>query len=290
MNIIRNILLIAILCMPCISVYANNAVVIKSQNIKSYEKAFQGFKSVYEGKIKEYTLFKDLETYADGVVDSIKHAKADIVIAIGSQALLFATDNLKEVPVVYCMVMHPENYGIQYNSNIFCVPIRVSVKEQIKNMKSYLPGLKKVGVIYNPFNTAHVIMEAKETCDELGLELVAKDVLSRKAVPNALEELKGDIDAMLLIADNTVVTQPNVEFIISYTLKNNIPLMTYSDAFTKVGALMSLSVNYFSVGRQTAKLAHDVLKKNVLLKGNTMKPEHSHLIVNIDTARAIGVD
>lgn len=287
-RLLLTILLFAILPLSGISVYGSGVAVIKSGDIEPYEQAFEGFKSVYNGHITEFVISKRLGSSKD-LLDNIEAVSPDVILSIGIDALLFAKDNIRDIPNVYCMVMHPEKYEIVNNNNVTGITLRVSTRDLMLKCKSVMPRLKRLGLIYDPGNTRYLAKEAGEISKTLGIELVTEKIRSEKSVPKALRKLAGKIDALWLVADATVVTRDSFDFIILYTLENNIPLMTYSEAFVEAGALMSLSVDYFEIGKHAAKLVNDVLNKRDFPLNPIIEPEHSRLILNIKTANTIGI-
>ncbi len=281
-------LLFAILSIHCICAYGQSVIVIKSGEIEPYEQALNGFKSEYSGRITEFIVPKSPGDKKD-ILDNIEAESPESILAIGIDALLFAKEKISSIPIVYCMVMDPEKYGITNSKNITGITLKISTKDQMLKLKSIIPELKKVGIIYNPKNTKYIVKEALQIGKILGIDFVTEKVRSQKTVPKALRKLNGEIDALWLIADATVITRDSFSFIILYTLENNIPLMAYCEAFVQAGALMSLSENYLEIGKQAAKIVKDVGNKKTNLLGRIIEPENSYFIINTKTSKTIGI-
>jgi len=289
LKLILTKLLFAILSIHCICAYGQSVIVIKSGEIEPYEQALNGFKSKYSGRISEFIVPKKPED-SKGILDNIEAESPESILAIGIDALLFTKEKIHNIPIVYCMVMDPEKYGITNSNNITGITLKISTKDQMLKLKSIIPELKKVGIIYDPKNTKYIVKEALEIGKTLGIDFVTEKVRSQKTVPKALRKLNGEIDALWLIADATVITRDSFNFIILYTLENNIPLMAYCEAFVQAGALMSLSENYLEIGKQAAKIVKDVANKKTNLLGRIIEPENSYFIINTKTSKTIGIN
>jgi putative ABC transport system substrate-binding protein len=96
-------------------------------------------------------------------------------------------------------------------------------------------------------------------------------------------------DALWLLPDSTVLTNESIQFILDSALAERVPVIGFSPEFTRLGALLSLSVNYGEVGRETGQLVRRVLDGE---KPSSVKPvpiERLLVTVNMKTARFLGL-
>jgi putative ABC transport system substrate-binding protein len=63
----------------------------------------------------------------------------------------------------------------------------------------------------------------------------------------------------------------------------------FSPEFTRLGALLSMSVNYGDIGRETGLLANRILDGERLLPLNPVPIERLKITVNLKTARFLGM-
>jgi putative ABC transport system substrate-binding protein len=101
--------------------------------------------------------------------------------------------------------------------------------------------------------------------------------------------LLGEVEALWLIPDSTVLTNESVRFILESSLARQIPVIGYSPEFTRLGALLSVSVNYGEVGRETGLLAKRILDGERLLPLNPVPIERLKITVNLKTAKFLGI-
>lgn len=280
---------LCVLAVTCVSAECGSVAIIKSSDIVPYRLAADGFKGRYNGRVMEYIISREIERNMD-VLDSIKADTPDVVLAVGSNALRFVIEKVSDLPVVYCMVVNPEKCGVMDRSNVVGVSVNVAFDVQLSGFKSLLPGLKRLGMVYNPQVSQGVADKAHAAAGRLGVDLVTQRIRSPKGAPKALRKLIGKIDALWLIADGTVVNADSLEFILLFTLENGIPLLTYSEAFVRAGALMSLSIDHFNAGEQAADVVNDMINGDAERLPSMIEADYVRTSINMVTARAIGLD
>jgi len=89
--------------------------------------------------------------------------------------------------------------------------------------------------------------------------------------------------------DSTVLTNESLRFILDSALARKRPVIGYSPEFVRLGALLSISVNYGQVGRETGLLATRILDKELLLPLNPVPIERLKTTVNLKTAKFLGM-
>jgi putative ABC transport system substrate-binding protein len=114
-------------------------------------------------------------------------------------------------------------------------------------------------------------------------------VESEKELPQQLRALLGNVEALWLMPDSTVLTNESVRFILESALARQIPVIGFSPEFTRLGALLSMSVNYGDVGRETGLLVTRILDEERLLPLNPVPIERLKITVNLKTARFLGM-
>ncbi len=267
------------------------AMVIKSQNLSAYNKVIKGFeaeciqndiiiKSIYDlkGKMK----------IGNKTVRKIKKEKPDIIITIGILATTIAKEEIKDIPIIFCMVINHERFQLT-GDNITGIAAEISAEEQLKEYQTILNPLKDIGVIYNPSKTGNIIVSAEKKLKDIGMNLVKYEINSSKKVPEAMKSLAGRIDALWLLPDSTVVTKKSFDLIISTTRENKIPLLCTSDVFVKAGALAAVFSDYEYVGRQAVQLAGEILEKPSPCSLGIVNPDSFKLAINTDTAEKLGL-
>ena len=121
-------------------------------------------------------------------------------------------------------------------------------------------------------------------------QLQAFPVESEKDVPQQLRSLVGSTDALLLMPDATVLTNESIGYILETSLARRVPVIGFSPEFTRLGALLSVSVSYGEVGRETGVLAKRILEGDRKLPAKPIPIERLKITVNLKTARFLGIE
>jgi len=269
-------------CLP------DSVAVIKSGEIKPYQDALAGFKDVCKVKTTEYNMADETGNSPE-IVKKIKDNKPDLILTIGTKAAVLANQEISNIPIIFLMVSRPKKYGL-IGKNITGVSLNIPAKVQFKTLKSIIPQLKTIGVIYNPEISGKAVEIAATDARDLDLELFAIEINSEKDVPIALRTMKGSIDAMWMVIDETVVNSQSIPHIILFTIRNKIPFMGLSVRFAQDGALLALQNDYKNMGRQSGKIANQILDGKSVDKIPIASPEKNELVLNLKTAKLIGID
>jgi putative ABC transport system substrate-binding protein len=268
--------------------FSFQVAVIKSQDLLPYDQAVAGFRSVSRANITEYDMKEDDNTGA-GIIEQIHQLKPDAVLAVGVKAAVLAKKQISDIPLVYCVVIDPEKYGLE-EGNITGILLEVPINSQFKVFKAAVPTLKRIGVLYDPAKTAGLIRKAQKEADRLGLELVAVEVRSLKEVSARIRSLLPQVQGLWMVPDSTVITADSFRLILLATYEKNIPFMAFSESFVKTGALLSLSPDYFQIGKQASKLVDRVIERGIQNRGKAISPETARLTINVKTAKILGFE
>lgn len=269
-------------------VHAEDLAVIKSLDIGPYNQALSGFKEICNKDVTQYNLGGDRDNIPK-FSQEIMASKPKLVLAIGLLAAKMAKDNLKNFPVLYIMISNPKKYGLVGN-NIAGITLDIPIEVQFRTYKKIMPKMKLVGMIYDPSKSEDRIREAHAAAQKLGLQLVAKSVSSQKEVPEAVRQLIGKIDALMIIPDETVVTADSFKFFLVTTLENKLPFLVPANIFVEAGALASLTPDFADIGRQSCELAASLMSGKIKPSdASALPPTKLDLYLNGKTARMINL-
>jgi putative tryptophan/tyrosine transport system substrate-binding protein len=274
------------LCTLCVSEStAMDIAILQSSDIPAYHEAVAGLKATGPiGAIyTEYDAQGDLEL-GKKLARKLRASNASLVVAVGLKAALAAKVEIVDVPIVYMMILDPLKHQLTA-ANMTGTLLEVPVDRQLKIMRAFLPTLHRVGTLYDPAKTSSRVKEAARQASISDFQLKGLPVESEKEVPQQLRRLLSDVEALWLIPDSTVLTNESVRFILESALARQIPVIGFSPEFTRLGALLSMSVNYGDVGRETGLLVKSILDGERLLPLNPVPIERLKITVNLKTAR-----
>jgi putative ABC transport system substrate-binding protein len=278
------------LCTLCVSESAAmDIAILQSSNIPAYHEAVAGLKATGPiGAIyTEYDAQGDLEL-GKKLARKLRASNASLVVAVGLKAALAAKVEIVDVPIVYMMILDPLKHQLTA-ANMTGTLLEVPLDRQLKIMRAFLPNLHRIGTLYDPAKTSSRVKEAARQATISDFQLKELPVESEKDVAQQLRSLLSDVEALWLMPDSTVLTNESVRFILESALARQIPVIGFSPEFTRLGALLSLSINYGDVGRETGLLVKRILDEERLLPLNPVPIERLKITVNLKTARFLGM-
>lgn len=278
------------LCSLCVSESAAmDIAILRSSDIAAYREAVAGLKATGPiGAIyTEYDAQGDLEL-GKKLARKLRASNASLVVAVGLKAALAAKVEIVDVPIVYMMILDPLKHQLTA-ANMTGTLLEVPLEQQLKIMRAFLPTLHRVGTLYDPAKTSSRVKEAARLATISNFQLEGLPVESEKDVPQQLRLLLPDVEALWLIPDSTVLTNESVRFILDSALERQIPVIGFSPEFTRLGALLSMSVNYGDAGRETGLLVKRILGGERLLPLDPVPIERLKITVNLKTARFLGM-
>lgn len=169
------------------------------------------------------------------------------------------------------------------------VTLAATSAKRLSLFKDFDPSLARILVPFNPDDTSATTSLARiePHAVSLGLEIMAHPVNDPAEVLALLEDLPQNIDAMFLPRDSMISSQ--IDDITKATIARKIPLSVSSLGGVEKGALFSYGIALDNVGQIAARLTRDVLSGTdpAIIP---VEVADSHLFINKQTARAIGLD
>lgn len=188
----------------------------------------------------------------------------DLIVTITtptSQAMAGAT---KDIPIVFASVIDPIKAKLipQFKTpggNITGVSDAPPIAAQLKLFRELLPTLKKIGFVYNPgLDSSKATLEwLQEQAGKLGIQVVEAAAPTANEVIPAARKLVGNVDAIYVPNDTTVVAA--LETVIKIGQETKTPVFTGETRGVDRGAAASVGLDYIEVGRLAGHMAAEVL-------------------------------
>ena len=224
--------------------------------------------------------------------------KPDVFIAIGTPTAqsAIAAGRKNKIPVIFAAVTDPISSKLvtdleEHRPLVTGVIDFPPILKQIDLMKTILPDLKKVGVLYNngESNSESVIKAFKKAAKDQGIDVVDGIVSKSADLTLAFRRLYSQgVQAIYVPQDNTVISAAPRLAQLSYAMK--LPVFTSDNGSVKQGALASRSYSYEAVGRKVAQYAHRIHKGEDAGKLPIQPPEKHALYLNLEAAEILEIE
>lgn len=265
-------------------IYAANVVSVQSVNITPYNDAFKGLASGCNCNVEQFVLS---EMQGVDIVKEIRRERPDLIIAVGNGALE-KIKSINNIPVVYLMALIPQP-AVTGKTNITGISMDIPPDRQLEIIKQILPSANDIGLIYNPGQTGKFVEKAKVPAAAMGIKLTANEARNSKDVPEQLN-LMGRVKAFWMLPDVSVMTPETVEILFLYSIKNKVPVITFSQKYLEMGALMSLDIDAYDIGQQAGEIAGRILSGTDAGKIPAVSARKINITVNQRTARKLGIN
>lgn len=154
------------------------------------------------------------------------------------------------------------------------------------------PGIGTYGFVYNEgeVNSQSIIEKAKAFLDARGLAYEEVTVASSGEVQQgrAGGVIAKGVDALFIFNDNTVASA--LPWRRAITMRQELPVYPTADSMVRDGGLATVGINYTVLGGQTADIVCRVLEGTPIADIPVELVNESSVMVNGDTAAALGVD
>ncbi len=221
-----------------------------------------------------------------------------VIIAANSQATQAARQLTNTIPIVMIGPSDPLGAGFiaslaRPGGNITGLTNQLgdSAEKQLQTLKELRPGLSRIALLWNP--------------DDAGSRLAAKAQLASgpqqgltvRSIPIKVRE---DLDAALaalaanppegLLVHPTPILFVHREVIVAFALQQHLPSFSASTAMARDGLLAGYGPDIVTVWRRAADFVDRILKGANPAEMPVEQPTKFEFVVNLKTARAIGLD
>lgn len=204
---------------------------------------------------------------ASQISDSFVSDKVDMICAIATPSAQSAYNAAmdSDIPVIYTAVTDPIAAELADKDgktvgNITGTSDKLPIDAQLQMIRQMLPDAKKIGIMYttSEANSVSAIAEYKELSGKYDFEIVEKGISATADIPLAADGLLGEVDCLTNLTDNTVVA--SLPTILEKANEKKIPVFGSEIEQVRIGCLAAEGIDYIALGKQTGKMAAQVLK------------------------------
>ena len=228
------------------------------------------------------------------IADKFISQRCDIIFAIATPAAQAVANKTETTPILVTAVTDPKTAGLvesneKPGTNVTGTSDLTPCAAQIQLLKKLLPNTKKVAMLYcsSEENSRFQINLAKAECDRQGLTYVDATVSNTNEVQQVVQSLVGKVDAIYTPTDNMIAsTMATVSLV---TTPAKIPVITGEDGMVQGGGLATYGINYYELGKQTAKMAVEVINGKKPRDMPIQYLDKCDFTYNKETAAALGI-
>lgn len=226
--------------------------------------------------LKIFRVNKELKNMSS-ITEKVIRNKPDIIVTISTpitQEVIKKIDNKQKL--VYTFVTDLKKLGddLERTNNTGVSDI-VDYHKNIEMLKEIYGESFTIGMLYNPdeANSISGIEQINSIVKKSNIQLIKKPINHKIDINNATAELASSVDVIYIGGDNTVTA--HLPEILKIANNKRVNVFASDSESVKAGAIAGVSVNYFQVGEETAKIVKKILEgeeprsiPRVILGGN----------------------
>jgi putative ABC transport system substrate-binding protein len=231
------------------------------------------------------------------LADELVRLNVDVLVTGSTAATLAAKNATKTIPIVFLSRSDPVALGLvdslagpEGNITGFTSIGSLLAGKRLELLKETIPKLSRVAVLWNPQNPASVQSwkESQLAARELGVQLYSMEVKGSDKIESAFKEaIKAHSDALAVTQSpfiNSYLTR-----IADLAKKSRLPTISPRGDFVDGGGLMSYGPDQVEAYRRLASMVDKILKGNKPADLPVEQPTKFELVINLKTAKQIGV-
>jgi putative tryptophan/tyrosine transport system substrate-binding protein len=235
------------------------------------------------------------ERFAEIAAEFVR-LKVNVIVTSGT-ALLAAKQATSVIPIVFAVANDPVGSGFvaslsRPGGNVTGLSLQSTdlAGKRLELLREVVPGLRRLAIMAHVGNPGAVLELAgiQTAARALGLEVATLEIRRAEDIAPTFEMLKSRVDALYVETDALMSTH-RIR-INTLALAARLPTMHGGRAYVEAGGLMSYGPNYTDLFRRAADLVDKVLRGQKPSDIPVEQPTNFDLIINLTTAKALGLD
>ena len=245
--------------------------------------------------------WRDSEGRSDrlpGLTAELVSLPVDVLVADGDSATRPLKDATATIPIVMAMSPDPVEQGFvaslaRPGGNVTGLtqnPGRGLMGKRLELLKAVVPGLARVGLLWNPADEAQPggYQEIEEAARALGLELRSLEVRDHGVLEAAFERASAErVDGLFVNASPVLTTSaPRLG---ELARRHRLPMAATQRVFVAAGGLLAYGADRPALYRRAAGYVDRILKGANPAEMPVEAAERFELVINLKTARELGL-
>jgi ABC-type uncharacterized transport system substrate-binding protein len=221
-----------------------------------------------------------------------------VILAFGAAASLPAKTATTTIPVVFTVGGDPVQLGLvasvsRPGGNVTGVSVDSLevIPKKMEFLREIVPNASVIAMLTNPNdpNSEADISNFQKNARAVGQKVIILIAGTEAEIDRAWSKLMEERVGALMVQTDAILTNLRDQ-LITHAARHAIPAIYSQRELVAAGGLMSYGSNLFQVRRQAGLYAGHILKGDKPADLPVMFPTRFELVLNLKTARALGID
>jgi putative ABC transport system substrate-binding protein len=221
----------------------------------------------------------------------------DVIVAESTPAAVALRQETPAVPIVFLQVANPIGSGLvaslaRPGANLtgFTNFEPTMGGKWLELLKEIAPGVTRAIAIFNPETHSGQYWQSMEAAaPSLAVQFNRAPARQAAGIESAVADLAREPNGGVLVMPHAF-TLAHRELIVALTARHRLPTIYPFRAFVDTGGLLSYGIDQVEIYRQAASYVDRILKGEKPAELPVQAPTKFELIVNLKTAKALGLD
>ena len=233
-----------------------------------------------------------------GLAEELVRLNVDVIVTSTAPTIAAAKNATRTIPIVMILADDPLGSGLVANlarpgGNVTGLAVNAGpglVGKQLEMLKAAVPRLRRVAVLVNPAreHTPNTLREVEGATQALGLQRQILEAREARELDAAFATLKASRPDALFAVRDALFFQHRAR-LADLAVKGRLPTMWALQEHAEAGGLMAYSADLRDLARRGATYVDKILKGAKPGDLPIEQPTKFDLVVNLKTARALGV-
>ena len=269
---------------------AASVLVVSSERSAAYEEAAEALMAELErgGVGRTEVEFVTASEWSQGNDRSSK-----LIVTLGFEAAQALVSSDVRTPVLSALLPRSSFErvlrvsGRKVSSQLSAIYLDQPLNRQVALIRLALPSVRRIGVLWGAESLIHA-PSLRLLAPSSGFQFVEANVIASEPLFPGLKRVLDDSEVLLALADPTVYNSNTIQNVLLASFRARVPVLAFSPAYVRAGALLALYVTPTQVGQQVASVVRGVLQGKALPSSPAYAQNFS-VAVNGHVARSLGL-
>jgi putative ABC transport system substrate-binding protein len=244
----------------------------------------------------EYQWAQGSRELAEKIAVEFVRRKVDIIVTSATPPTTAAKQATSVIPIVFAAVGDPVGTGLVAslarpggNATGLSLQQTDAAGKRLELLREAIPGIRRLAILANGGNLSALLdmREAQAMAQTAGFEAVSSEIRDPEDIAPAINAFRSRVEALYVCNDPLVATSE--VRISAAAVEVRLPTMFGVREYVEVGGLMSFGPSFPDLYRRTADYVDKILRGAKPSDLPVEQPTKFELVINLKTAKALGL-